>query len=250
MSLLPEGEEVRAFWLDGREMEGNDEDGDMTLRTSRIGARAGAADRLDGRVCDCCQTSSAMTSKGPIVVFRDRSETEVRDISIVRRVAGRWTSSRPVATDGWKIPGMSRERARRGGRRRAASAVAWFTGAQEKPRVLVALGRATPERPSGGRFPWTTPGRSAGWTFFLEAGGDAVVSWVTARGKDASIRLRRVGRDGRLGRPVEVAATSVARTSGFPRIEELAAGRAVVVWVEAAATTRLRAASVAAPRLD
>jgi hypothetical protein len=43
---------------------------------------------LDGRVCECCQTSSASTPDGMAVVYRDRSEKEVRDISIALRMTG------------------------------------------------------------------------------------------------------------------------------------------------------------------
>jgi len=41
---------------------------------------------LDTRVCECCQTSVAMTAEGPVVVYGDCSEAEkeIRDISIVR----------------------------------------------------------------------------------------------------------------------------------------------------------------------
>ena len=38
-----------------------------------------------------------------MIAYRDRSADEVRDISIVRRVGGRWTKPAPVHDDGWKI---------------------------------------------------------------------------------------------------------------------------------------------------
>lgn len=244
VSFLPEGEEIRAFWLDGREMEGH-EAGNMTLRTAAIGARPGAGDRLDARVCECCQTSAAMTSRGPIVVFRDRSEDEIRDISIIRRVEGRWTSPRPVAKDGWKIPGCPVNGPAVAAAEEAVG-VAWFSGAQEKARVQVALSRDAGET-FGRPILVDGAGPLGRVDLLLDAGGDAVVLWVAAEGKNASIRMRRVRRDGRVGPPVVVAPTSVARTSGFPRAEWLGEREALVVWVEAGDTTRLRAAALPAP---
>jgi hypothetical protein len=90
VSLLEDGSRVRAFWLDGRETagaEGHDSHGAgaMTLRTAVLGKSLGGGELLDGRVCDCCGTSAAMTSEGPVVVYRNRDENEVRDIFILRR---------------------------------------------------------------------------------------------------------------------------------------------------------------------
>src|SRR5690606_33552006 len=46
---------------------------------------------LDTRICDCCQTDAARSSDGLVVVYRDRTEGEVRDIAITRRTATGWT---------------------------------------------------------------------------------------------------------------------------------------------------------------
>ena len=58
---------------------------------------------VDDRVCDCCQTAAALTSDGPVVVYRDRTEDEIRDIHISRLIDGAWTESRAVSDDGWYI---------------------------------------------------------------------------------------------------------------------------------------------------
>jgi hypothetical protein len=55
---------------------------------------------LDGRVCDCCQTDGALAGDTAVVVYRDRSEAEVRDMSVVRFVDGRWSEPRPLTQDG------------------------------------------------------------------------------------------------------------------------------------------------------
>lgn len=43
---------------------------------------------LDSRTCDYCQTSAAISKNDPVVVYRDRTDDEIRDISIVREVNG------------------------------------------------------------------------------------------------------------------------------------------------------------------
>jgi len=140
---------LAAVWLDGREMKsaaggeghgggakpaaGDDHGhGQMTLRYATLGRGAEGLKIedeavLDARVCECCQTSAAVTRDGPVVVYRDRSEGEVRDISIVRLGRdGRWSAPAAVHADGWRIEGcpVNGPSVAASGRR---VAVAWFT---------------------------------------------------------------------------------------------------------------------------
>ncbi|MEO6569741.1 MAG: hypothetical protein ABIO94_13325 [Opitutaceae bacterium] len=164
---------LAAVWLDGREMKpganGNDHGhGDMTLRYVKIMRDGSLTDdaSLDRRVCECCQTSAAMTAVGPIIVFRDRSEEEkeIRDISIVRLNAGKWSVPRPVFQDGWQLNGCPVN-----GPAVAASgkrvAVAWFTAANNSARVKMAFssdaGESFGRSDSGGRRQPRWPRRRA-----------------------------------------------------------------------------------------
>ena len=62
----------------------------------------GTCDDLDDDVCTCCQTDMALTSTGPVAVYRDRSPEEVRDIYLARLApAGSWTEPTPVHED-WR----------------------------------------------------------------------------------------------------------------------------------------------------
>ena len=45
---------------------------------------------VDAKTCDCCQTAIAATARGPLLVYRDRSDREVRDIAAVRYVGKAW----------------------------------------------------------------------------------------------------------------------------------------------------------------
>jgi len=74
-------------WLDGRYTVGEEMEGHhkaMTVRVAEIAADGTIYNehQLDGKVCDCCQTSINMSQQGPIVVYRDRSNEEIRDIYI------------------------------------------------------------------------------------------------------------------------------------------------------------------------
>jgi hypothetical protein len=81
------------------------EEGDMTLRYATIDARGTIHSdvQLDARTCECCATGMAMATSGPVIVYRDRSPKEVRDIAVVRATGKGWTRPRLVHADGWKI---------------------------------------------------------------------------------------------------------------------------------------------------
>lgn len=191
-------------YLDGRTLKGGMEgEGDMELR-----ANDGAA--LDTRVCDCCQTAMAMTSDGPVVAYRDRSAEEVRDISIVRKTANGWTEPKTLHADGWQIPGCPVNGPQLDARGKEVVA-AWFTAANNDPRVYVAFSKdagatfSAPikinEQASAGRV-----------DVVLLQDGSAAVTWVAQQGEQSLLRLRRVASDGTLGKPVDL-----GPAGGFPR---------------------------------
>ena len=219
---LAPGDSVRAAWLDGRQMSpgpGGHGTGAMSLQSVAV-ASSGALGRehpLDLRTCDCCQVAATVTPSGPVVAYRDRTETEIRDIAVVRQVDGGWTEPTVVHADGWHIeacPVNGPALASRGD----TVAIAWFTGAQDTARVRVAFsvdgGKsfAAPVRVDGG-----TPAGRVGIT--LDVTGDAIVSWLErVPPENAEVRVRRVARSGTMGEPFTVSRTSAARASGFPRI--------------------------------
>jgi len=240
VSHLPLAGAPQSVWMDGR-------GGSTALYGATIADHATAEKVLDDRVCDCCATASAMTGDGAVVVYRDRSASEVRDIGIVRFTKGAWQKATLVHADGWKIHGCPVNGpavAARG----AAVVVAWYTGANDHPRVLLARsadGGATFGEPVviDDAVPFGRVGVA------LDAAGEAVVSWLARAGEAAELRLRRVSAAGRAGAPATVAALSGSRTTGIPRL--LALGdRQLLVWVEpATAGSRLRAATVAPTEL-
>ena len=83
VSLFPWQAGVGALWLDGRntqadQADGHSEDhasGGMTLRSAVITPDAAAPEGqlVDDLVCDCCQTDVALSTRGPVAVYRNRT---------------------------------------------------------------------------------------------------------------------------------------------------------------------------------
>ena len=239
VSLIPlvDGR-LGAVWLDGRNMKDAKEtdehtpsSGSMTLRYATIDASGNLSDEseLDERVCECCQTSAATTSAGPIVVYRDRSQTEVRDIYIVRLVNGAWTAPQPVFADNWQINGcpVNGPSVAAEGKR---VAVAWFTGAANTSHVKLAFSQdagatfAQPVQVDDGE----TVGRV---DTVLLPDGSALVCWMSGNTDGGAIKVRRVQADSKVGPPAVIAQTDISRSSGFPRMTRL--GDIVIfAWTE------------------
>lgn len=198
---------------------------EMTLRFTTIGedGALGAEVLLDARVCDCCQTGAAQTANGPIVVYRDRSPREVRDIYSTRYEDERWTHPEPVHRDGWVIAAcpVNGPAVAASGRR---VAVAWFTAAGDDPRVLLAFSEDAGA--SFGPPVRVDDGSPAGRVdVVMLPGGSALVSWLErTRDSAAEVRVRRIAAPGvagaapARGRAMTVTVSRAARASGFPRM--------------------------------
>lgn len=219
--MWPDGENFGAVWLDGRNADKARPNPrqEMMLYATTLPARPAAPSetQLDERVCDCCQTHAALTADGPIVVYRDRSPNEIRDIFYVRRVNGKWTAPKAVFDDGWEINAcpVNGPNVAANGKR---VAVSWYTAAKNTPRVRVAF-----SSDAGATFsaPITVDeGSPAGRvaTVLLDD-GSALVTWIERTGGDtASVRMRRVREKEGASPAVTVASSSAARASGFPRM--------------------------------
>ena len=230
VSLIPlEDGRIGAVWVDGRATKdlkgGHDEHAplpvSMALHYAAIGADGKLSDEsvLDARICECCQTSAALTSEGPIAVYRDRSETEVRDIYSVRRQGDGWSAPKSVHDDNWEINGcpVNGPSVAADGRR---VAVAWFTGDGEAARVLVAF--SVDAGATFGAPVRVDDGQALGRVDVLMLpDGSALVCWMSGSTEGGANKVRRVSREGALGAVAVIAASDVSRSSGFPRMARL-----------------------------
>jgi hypothetical protein len=240
VSLWPEGDGVAgAVWLDGRRTAAPPATM-MLLHATTTGDSSWAERTLDERVCDCCQTSAALTSRGPVIAYRDRTPEEIRDIAVVRRVDGSWTAPKTVHDDNWHIEACPVN----GPAVDAIServAVAWFSGARDTARVHVAFSSdagatfGTPVRVDDG-----APAGRVG--VVLDAAGGAFVSWIERTGgENAEVRVRHVSVTGALSDPLPVATSSAARASGFPRMVR-SGDSLIFAWTAPGAPTTVRVA--------
>lgn len=233
-----------AVWLDGR---GYDTTVAGATRAMSLAARAlapnggmGPEEIIDARTCDCCQTDMAMTSRGPVVVYRDRTEDEIRDLMIVRREASGWTAPRALHADGWHVdycPVNGPAVAARGD----TVVAAWFTAPNDSAVVRVAF--STDAGDTFGPPVRVDDGAPVGRVdVALLANGSAAVTWLERAGTDgAEVRVRRVSADGRRGDATTIAGSSAARASGFPRMAPAGDGL-LFAWTQPGESSTVRAA--------
>ncbi|NBB92688.1 MAG: hypothetical protein GVY32_05900 [Gammaproteobacteria bacterium] len=221
---------VGVTWLDGRLMaRAGGEKGAMTLRTGVLEAdgRVSAEAVLDERVCDCCQTASAMTAAGPIVVYRDRSEDETRDHYVIRRTADGWSEPERLHEDNWRIGGCpvngpavvaQDERV----------AAAWFTMGGGEPLVRVAVSA------DGGRSfePADTLGKgtAVGRVDLAIAPRGFLLSWIDRVDSSGALVVAGYDWKGRRLWQERIGHVDAGRASGFPRLGVLTDCRPVVAW--------------------
>ena len=233
VSMVPWRDGAGLTWLDARAMageagggehvggEGGVERGAMSVRFRTLApdGRLGPEMLLDDRTCECCQTALARVGDGLVAAYRDRSESEVRDIAVVRGAGERWTEPAPLSTDGWVIPGCPVNGPQLSGDERALAS-AWYTGVGGTPQVYVTFsgdGGAT----FGPRIR-VDEGLPLGRVDIESLDdGSAVIVWLEASSDTPRVLARRVHPDGSLEAPLLISETAGERSSGFPRMARL-----------------------------
>ena len=231
------GKGLGLIWLDGRAMAnpgagqaGHSGGHGMAVRATMLtNGVPGEQIVVDPQVCECCQTSAARTSDGVVIVYRDKSDANIRDISIARFANGQWSAPATVHPDNWEInacPVNGPVVTAIGD----AVAVAWFTIAGGTPHVKVAFST------DGGRKFGAAIQVDSKTTFgrlgMAMPSADRVIVSSIERGEDGvALVVREVTRDGRTGTPVVIAPSSSDRSSGFARVA-ISGRRLVLAWTE------------------
>lgn len=236
VTILPYEDNFFVTWLDGRNTVGNSHAdtntghggaGAMTIRAAIVSPSGEKLNEweLDERVCDCCQTSAAITANGPVVVYRDRSEQEIRDVSIVRLIDGNWTSPQTIFANNWKIAGCPVN-----GPKAAVVdnnlAIAWFSAPEDETQVNLIFsedGGATFSKPIR-----IDEGKSVGRVdVALLDTETAIVSWM----EGSEIKTVKATSAGKIGKSLILASTSESRASGFPQISR-SGNKLVFAWTD------------------
>jgi hypothetical protein len=186
---------------------------------------------IDAKTCDCCQTEIAATSRGALLVYRDRSDKEVRDIAVARYDGKAWAKPVPVHADGWVMPGCPVN-----GPSIAADGanvvVGWYTEAGGKPTMQLA--RSTD---AGDSFAApvvleqgdAVQGRAAvaldaqqAWALWIREDANGQSLWLSRRTPDLARELQRIEVAKLQGR---------GKGTGFPQIV-LRNGDAYIAWTD------------------
>ncbi|MCH8854177.1 MAG: exo-alpha-sialidase, partial [Planctomycetes bacterium] len=238
------------FWLDGREMvgEGHAAGGDMALRYTTLDADGtlGPEQVVDARVCECCQTDAVRTAAGDvIVVYRDRSALEVRDISIARLSGGEISEPKILHADNWVIKGCPVNGPAIDARGTTVAAV-WFTQPSVS-RTQVWLVVSHDGGQSFGHPIAIDEGRPLGRVAALVLPDHSVlVAWLERAEEGAEIRIRAIRPDGAVQSSFAAAPTRRSRASGFPQLA-LVGDRVLLAWTDAGEGSQVRTARINIP---
>ena len=214
-------------WLDGRNTgggghEGHDgHSGAMSIRAAEVSLQGQVIwdTQLDAKTCDCCQTSTAITSQGAVVVYRNRSDQEIRDIAITRLVDGAWTEPSIIHADNWEISGCPVN-----GPKVVAQGntllVGWFTAAKGEPKVQFSF-----SSDAGATFaaPITVEGQGiiGRVEVALLDEETGIAAWMETTKQGTFLMAARIESGGKMGTLWEIGAMDSGRKSGFPQLEVL-----------------------------
>lgn len=195
---------------------------------------------LDPDVCGCCPTTIVKTPRGLLIAYRSHTKADIRDIATIRYEGGKWTSSKILSADNWKIDACPTNAAAVSAKGDGV-AIAWYTGAQDNPRTQIAL--STDAGLTFGKPVLVSTGHSYGYnSVTLDDRGGATVSWLEEGGSGARILVRQVSAAGVPGPVLEVARGS-KQSLGYPKLLGSAAGT-WIAWGSGAGDAKVQTARV------
>jgi len=191
----------------------------MTLRSANLSKNMVVSNEalIDDLTCDCCQTDVALTSDGPVAIYRDRSDDEIRDIYVSRQVDGKWQPGVAVAEDHWDIaacpvngPVIQAEGSN--------VVVAWFTGANDTALVQVAWSDDA-GRTFGEPIKVDSDHPKGHVGAALLADGDLALSWLRSTGQGSvELLLARISRSGEMTTPYVLAEAADVFAFSVPQL--------------------------------
>lgn len=236
-----------AIWLDGRQYAYAEKD---TTLQKQMSLRSAIFDSngvlikdgvIDPRVCDCCQTDLAMTSNGPVAIFRDRSDTEVRDIYFSRFIDNSWSTPIPVYDDNWIIPGCPVNGAAIVSNNDLIAA-SWFSMADNMPEVKLAFLEANAETFSDPiNLDYINPLGRVDVEFIDHY--SVLVSWMDSTNGITKIQMQKIQKNGQKSEVFTLSEVSDQRASGFPKMV-VNDGFVFVTWTEVGDHLQVRSARV------
>ncbi len=223
------------IWLDGRNMSSDHSShgyGAMNLYQTSFDSNGKllAETKIDDRVCECCPTSATRTTNAVVLAYRDRSESEIRDINIFRCTKNRCFDPYPVNNDNWEITGCPVN-----GPKIVANlddiAITWYTAADFKPMVKVAF--SFDEAVTFGspiRIDLSQPIGRVDLIWINDS--EVMVSWIENAEETTNILASIISKNGEVSSPKIVSEIEPGRISGYPQMEKVD-DRLFFAWTEA-----------------
>ena len=226
VSSIPYKDGFMVSWLDGRNTYGVGDHGHakgaMTIRSAILDSNGNIVNQnvIDEMVCECCQTSMAISGDIPIVVYRDRSEGEIRDIYYSRYIDSNWTEPHPIHNDGWEINGcpVNGPNVDSYGDN---VVVSWFSASNGRPKVNLKFstdnGRTFGDKILIDEVDNSPLGRV---DIELISETEAIISWLSTVDGKGKLLIRKIKTNGEIGLIKVVDEISTERSTGFPQIEK------------------------------
>lgn len=226
VSSIPYKDGFMVSWLDGRNTYGKGHDGHangaMTIRSAILDNTGKIINEslIDGMVCDCCQTSMAISNDIPIIVYRDRSKDEIRDIYYSRYIDSKWTDPKPIHDDGWEINGCPVNGPNIDSNEENV-VVSWFSASNGRPKVNLKFSRDN-GRTFGDKILVDNIENSPIGRVDVEfiSSDEVIISWLSTVEGKGKLLMRKIGVNGSIGEIKVIDEVSTERSTGFPQIEK------------------------------
>ena len=213
------------IWLDGRNWA---QEKRVALMSRMVQADGSASETtvIDPDTCTCCPTSLVRAGSGLLAAYRGHTPENIRDISLLRNVNGRWSQPKVVHADHWHFAGCPVNGPHLDATQKRA-VITWFTAAQNQPTVDLAFSDdgganfSSPIRVDEGN----PVGRAQA---VLIPGHSAVAFWLERFSGTTRLLARIVHDDGKMETPIEVAHGS---DLGYPQAAR-GLDNILVTWAE------------------
>jgi hypothetical protein len=244
--LALDSSRVFGLWLDGQNMasmahgqmnskdvtsDGADLSKAMTLRSTIIHRDGTKSEELevDAAVCECCQTSITRSGNKIIAVYRNRDESETREIykAIYDLDSDTWSEPTQLSNDGWVISGCPVNGPQIEAHEETVIAT-WFNAANNEPKTYAAVSM------DGGRnfsepFLLSEVNTSGRVDVSFNASGDALLTWISM-GDSYSV-MGTIWQNGTFGTPFSIGEIKGTRASGFPRSASIG-DEFLIMWTQ------------------
>lgn len=237
LAIAGEGR-VAVAWLDGRDRDAVLETGGTFAGSSVYfaqsadnGAHFSANRKLTEHTCECCRTSLAWTTEGPVALWRNLYGTNTRDFALANLDTGK---VRRATDDEWQIDACPHHGGGLAVDGRGALHLVWFTQGKTRQGLFykrIAGGRESPPMALG------NPAAQAGHATVAAAGSMVLVTWREFDGRAYVARVMHSADGGvSWSAPLRLAESGGAADYPLPLTD---GKQALVVWNSAAEGVRV-----------